>query len=56
MSEQLRSVCDCGRRVRVLWSGPLSSDSRPVLLVCGYHPKRRCSFQQTIPPEKVTRL
>jgi hypothetical protein len=54
--EKLRSTCDCGRRVRVLWSGPLSADSRPVLLVCGYHPDRRCGFQQVIPEENVDQM
>lgn len=52
---ELRSTCDCGKRVRVLWSGPLSPESRPVLLVCGYHPERRCDFRQVIPEDKVTR-
>lgn len=49
----LQPNCDCGCRVRVLWSGPISSNSRPVLLVCGWHPQRRCEFRQAIPAEKV---
>lgn len=52
----LASTCECGRRVRVLWSGPLSTTSRPVLLVCGWHPKPRCGFSQPIPQDKVTRI
>jgi hypothetical protein len=49
----LRPHCDCGKRVRVLWNGPISEDSRPVLLVCGYHPER-CGFRQEIPKSDVT--
>lgn len=52
----LRAHCDCGRRVRVLWSEPLTVFSRPVLLVCGHHPLRRCGFRQLIPESAVTRL
>jgi hypothetical protein len=54
-SEALHSRCFCGRRVRVLWSGPVDQSSRPVLLVCGWYPQRRCDFNQPIPAEKVTR-
>jgi hypothetical protein len=53
VSELLRSFCDCGRHVRVLWSAPLGPTSRPVLLVCGYHPDRRCDFAQIIPESAV---
>lgn len=55
-NEPLRGRCDCGRRVRVLWSNPIDETSRPVLLVCGWHPERRCSFHQLIPAEKITFL
>lgn len=56
MSEDLRSLCDCGRRVRVLWVEFTADEGpRPILLVCGWHPERRCDFRQFIPPEKVTR-
>jgi hypothetical protein len=56
MTEALRSHCDCGRRARVLWSGPIDEHSRPVLLVCGWHPEPRCQLHQPIPAEKVTFL
>lgn len=56
VDEPLRPTCDCGCRVRVLWSGPIGPDSRPILLVCGWHPNRRCEFRQPIPPEKVTTI
>jgi hypothetical protein len=53
-SEDLPSRCLCDRRVRVLWSSPMDENSRPVLLVCGWHPERRCDLNQPIPAEKVT--
>jgi hypothetical protein len=55
-NEPLRQRCDCGRRVRVLWSAPIDENSRPVLLVCGWHPEPRCELRQPIPADQVTRL
>lgn len=52
MSE-LPSRCRCTVRVRVLWSGPLNEHSRPVQLVCGWHPRRRCDLQVPIPASAV---
>ncbi len=51
----LRSRCDCGKRVRILWSTPIGPDSYPFLLVCGYRDKPRCAFRQIIPKDKVTK-
>lgn len=51
---ELRSTCDCQRLARILWSQPLGPESRPVLLVCGYWPRPRCTFRQGIPESAVT--
>jgi hypothetical protein len=48
MAADLRPRCDCQRRARVLWSGPIGPDSRPAVLVCGHKPAR-CFFRQHIP-------
>lgn len=52
---ELPSTCHCGRRVRVLWSGPIGPDSRPVLLVCGrhWHPDHRCDLRVPIPEDSI---
>jgi hypothetical protein len=52
-NDGLRTHCDCGVRVRVLWSGPIGPDSRPILLVCGHHPRSPCEFRQVIPEAAV---
>jgi len=49
----LPSRCLCGRRVRVLWFGPISPSSRPLLLVCGYYPRSRCTFRRSIPDDAI---
>lgn len=49
---ELRPLCDCGKRVRVLWSGPINEDSRPVQLVCG-NAREDCGFRQDIPEDAV---
>lgn len=55
MAADLRTHCDCGVRVRILWSEPLGGpQSRPVLLVCGRH-HRECEFRQVIPEDAVNR-
>lgn len=43
--ERLRPTCDCGTRVKILWSSPLSPMSRPFLLVCR---QNRCDFRQRV--------
>jgi hypothetical protein len=48
--EELPSRCHCGKRVKVLWSGPLGPDSRPVLLVCR---TGACDLRVPIPASAV---
>lgn len=52
-AEPLPSYCKCDRRVRLLWVGPISAASRPVLLVCGWYPKSRCGLRMRIPREAI---
>lgn len=53
---KLPSTCECGRRVRVLWSGPAGVGSRPVLLTCGWYPELRCTMRIPVPANAITTL
>jgi hypothetical protein len=49
----LRSRCDCGKWVRILWAKPTDEPPRPLMLICGWFPDERCEFRQLIPDDHI---